>query len=64
MTEARSRFGVRSGPLFWELLTMGTLLTAAVLFSPKDRFDAAIVGDEPKYMRYLEIGTEEWHRHR
>ncbi len=56
----RSRVSVFSGPLVWEFLTIATLLAAAVLFSPKDRFDAAVVGDEPRYVRYL----ENWYRGR
>jgi hypothetical protein len=52
------RFSLPSGSLFWELLLVATLLGAAFAFSPKNRFDPAVVGDEPKYVRYL----ENWYR--
>ena len=54
------RARIMPAPLVWELLTAATLLAAALAFSPKDRFDPAVVGDEPKYIRYL----ENWYRGR
>lgn len=50
--------GVLSRSLVWELLVIAVLLGGALAFSPKNRFDPAVVGDEPKYVRYL----ESWYR--
>ena len=53
-----TRSGVLSGSPVWELLVITVLLGCSLAFSPKNRFDPAVVGDEPKYMRYL----ESWYR--
>jgi hypothetical protein len=54
MTQLRC---ARDSPV-WDLTLGLTLLAVTVLSSPANRFTSGVLGDEPKYLRYL----ENWYR--